>query len=106
MDEDGRNSPPPSMEVELDEDPLGSTSSEIPLATAAAATGVAEHTEVHVTMNLLSVVPKEKPPLNVVGDVHARIAIIVVSQWLSDHYILILFYFYTRMTSLMIWRRS
>ena len=29
--------------------------------------------------NLLSVVPKEKPPLNVVGDVHGKIAIIVVS---------------------------
>ena len=34
-----------------------------------------------VTANLLSVVPKEKPPLYLVGDVHGKIAIIVVSVW-------------------------
>ncbi len=71
MDEDGRNSPPP---VKLDEDPLGTA------AATGASMGVGPQAEGHVTVNLLSVVPKEKPPLNVVGDVHARIAIIVVSQ--------------------------
>ena len=28
---------------------------------------------------IATVVPKEKPPINVVGDVHGRIAIIIVS---------------------------
>ena len=88
MEEDGRNSPPPSMEVELEEeDPLGGGASFDPPPSSggvASSTGtVGPQAEGHVTMNLLSVVPKEKPPLNVVGDVHGRIAIIVVSQHFS-----------------------
>ena len=58
--EDGRNSPPP-LEVELMDRSL---SGEVQ-------TG-------QFTANLLPVVPKEKPPLNVVGDVHGKIGIIVV----------------------------
>ena len=74
MEEDGRNSPPPQGAME---DPALDTSSY---------SSVEDHLlegqqgqRGYLTMNLLSVVPKEKPPLNVVGDVHGRIAIIVVS---------------------------
>ena len=88
MDEDSRNSPPPAMEVgldevDIDENPLGRSSSEPHEASLGASSstsmGAGPQSDVHVTMNLLSVVPKEKPPLNVVGDVHGRIAIIVVT---------------------------
>ncbi len=58
-EEDGRNSPPPQG-AELVYNSFMSEPE-------------------YFTANLLSVVPKEKPPLNVVGDVHGKISIIVVS---------------------------
>ena len=67
MEDDGRNSPPAEREVEEDEEPIP-VGSEGQLGQG------------YLTMNLLSVVPKEKPPLNVVGDVHGKIAIIVVRR--------------------------
>ena len=65
--EDGRYSPPP--QGGRDDNVLSSASVEELGGTPS------RH-----KANLLSVVPKEKPPLNVVGDVHGRIAIIVVSS--------------------------
>ena len=64
MEEDGRNSPPAEeglVEEEGEEDPLGP-----------------EGQKGHLGANVLLVVPKEKPPMNVVGDVHGKIAILVV----------------------------
>ena len=63
---DSRHSPPPQGEDE---------------AAASATTSMEElgETPSRHRANLLSVVPKEKPPLNVVGDVHGKIAIIIVS---------------------------
>lgn len=103
MDEDGRNSPPPrSGEAELGDEELG----EDPLLPPAGleqglVTG-------HVTMNLLSVVPKEKPPLNVVGDVHGRIAFIVVRLTVTMRSVTVARVCVTvaRTISLMTWRRS
>ena len=59
---DGRHSPPPQG-----------------VDTMEPALGVAQASCGHFTANLLSVVPKEKPPLTLVGDVHGKIAIIIVS---------------------------
>ena len=71
MDEDGRNSPPPQeaeppREEDMNEDPLNMSTD--------------DQQQAHLTMNILPVMPKEKPPLNVVGDVHGRVAIIVVRE--------------------------
>lgn len=69
MDEDSRNSPPPPGAEppgveEMSEDPMNLS--------------MDDQQQGHLTMNILPVMPKEKPPLNVVGDVHGRVAIIVV----------------------------
>ena len=77
MEEDGRNSPPPQQRDTPDQEESEQEESQMVEGPVSAET---QQREGHVTMNLLSVMPKEKPPLNVVGDVHGRIAIIVVSE--------------------------
>ena len=69
---DGRHSPPPVTAAE----------STVALEGHMAGAG-------QIKANLLSVVAKEKPPLSVVGDIHGKIAIIVVSvsfMWQDGHW--------------------